>query len=97
MIAHDAIGARALARRRTRRSSSRRRRRLHEAGVRVRSLTDFYDEWLGKLPIAELERLSLMFDIAEVHASRYARAKRLGDVVIGLVGVAALVSSCRSS
>jgi lipopolysaccharide/colanic/teichoic acid biosynthesis glycosyltransferase len=63
---------------------------LHEAGVRVRSLTDFYAEWLGKLPIAELERLSLMFDIAEVHHSRYARAKRLGDVGIGLVGVAAL-------
>ncbi|MDQ1532366.1 MAG: hypothetical protein QOF28_127 [Actinomycetota bacterium] len=64
---------------------------LHEAGVRVRSLTDFYAEWLGKLPIAELERLSLMFDIAEIHVSRYARAKRLGDLVIGLVGVAALV------
>ena len=63
---------------------------LHEAGVRVRSLTAFYDEWLGKLPIAELERLSLMFDIAEVHESRYGRAKRLLDIVIGAVGVAAL-------
>jgi lipopolysaccharide/colanic/teichoic acid biosynthesis glycosyltransferase len=64
---------------------------LHEAGVRVRSLTDFYAEWLGKLPIAELERLSLMFDIAEVHESRYARAKRLADVAVALVGVVALV------
>jgi lipopolysaccharide/colanic/teichoic acid biosynthesis glycosyltransferase len=63
---------------------------LHEAGVRVRSLTAFYDEWLGKLPIAELERLSLMFDIAEVHESRYGRAKRLLDIVIGAVGVVAL-------
>jgi lipopolysaccharide/colanic/teichoic acid biosynthesis glycosyltransferase len=63
---------------------------LHEAGVRVRSLTAFYDEWLGKLPIAELERLSLMFDIAEVHESRYGRAKRLLDIVIGTVGVVAL-------
>jgi len=60
---------------------------LHEAGVRVRSLTDFYDEWLGKLPIAEIERVSLMFDIAEVHEWRYGRAKRLIDVVIGLGGV----------
>jgi lipopolysaccharide/colanic/teichoic acid biosynthesis glycosyltransferase len=63
---------------------------LHEAGVRVRSLTAFYDEWLGKLPIAELERLSLMFDIAEVHESRYGRAKRMVDVVIGGAGVVAL-------
>ena len=63
---------------------------LHEAGVRVRSLTAFYDEWLGKLPIAELERLSLMFDIAEVHESRYGRAKRLVDIVIGTRGVAVL-------
>jgi lipopolysaccharide/colanic/teichoic acid biosynthesis glycosyltransferase len=63
---------------------------LHEAGVRVRALTAFYDEWLGKLPISELERLSLMFDIAEVHESRYGRAKRLVDIVIGAVGVVAL-------
>ncbi len=63
---------------------------LHESGVRVRSLTDFYAEWLGKLPIAELERLSLMFDIAEVHQSRYARAKRMYDVVVGVVGAVVL-------
>jgi lipopolysaccharide/colanic/teichoic acid biosynthesis glycosyltransferase len=63
---------------------------LHEAGVRVRTLTAFYDEWLGKLPISELERLSLMFDIAEVHESRYGRAKRLVDVVIGACGVVVL-------
>ncbi|HEX4493093.1 MAG TPA: sugar transferase [Acidimicrobiia bacterium] len=64
---------------------------LHEAGVRVRSLTAFYDEWLGKLPISELERLSLMFDIAEVHETRYGRGKRLIDMVIGAAGVVALV------
>jgi lipopolysaccharide/colanic/teichoic acid biosynthesis glycosyltransferase len=65
---------------------------LHEAGVRVRSLTAFYDEWLGKLPIAELERLSLMFDIAEVHESRYGRAKRLIDIAIGAGGVLLLLA-----
>jgi lipopolysaccharide/colanic/teichoic acid biosynthesis glycosyltransferase len=64
---------------------------LHEAGVRVRTLTAFYDEWLGKLPISELERLSLMFDIAEVHQLRYGRVKRLLDIVIGLGGMSALV------
>jgi lipopolysaccharide/colanic/teichoic acid biosynthesis glycosyltransferase len=64
---------------------------LHEAGVRVRTLTAFYDEWLGKLPISELERLSLMFDIAEVHQLRYGRVKRLLDIVIGLAGMSVLV------
>jgi lipopolysaccharide/colanic/teichoic acid biosynthesis glycosyltransferase len=60
---------------------------LHEAGLRIRSLADFYEEWLGKLPIAELERVSLMFDIREVHRLRYARVKRLLDVVLGAVGL----------
>ena len=50
---------------------------IHGSGVRVRTLTLFYDEWLGKLPVAELERVSLMFDIHELHAPGYARLKRL--------------------
>jgi lipopolysaccharide/colanic/teichoic acid biosynthesis glycosyltransferase len=64
---------------------------LHESGVRVRTLTLFYDEWLGKLPLAELERVSLMFDIGEVHRSRYGRLKRLLDLVVGTVGFVPLV------
>jgi len=60
---------------------------LHERGVRVRSLTFFYDEWLGKLPMSELERLSLMFDIGEIHRARYGRLKRLLDVVVAGMGV----------
>jgi lipopolysaccharide/colanic/teichoic acid biosynthesis glycosyltransferase len=64
---------------------------LHERGVRVRSLTGFYEEWLGKLPVAELERLSLMFDIAEVHRARYARLTRVFDVVLAVAGSAVLV------
>jgi len=31
---------------------------LHEAGIRVRTLSLFYEQWLGKLPMAELERVS---------------------------------------
>jgi exopolysaccharide biosynthesis polyprenyl glycosylphosphotransferase len=64
---------------------------LHERGVRVRTLSLFYDEWLGKLPIGELERMSLMFDIGEIHRVRYGRFKRLIDVVLGLVGLLVLV------
>ena len=65
---------------------------LHEAGVRVRTLSLCYDEWLGKLPISELERVSLMFDIGEVHRARYVRLKRVVDVATGLVGLAALAA-----
>ncbi len=62
---------------------------LHESGVRVRTLSLFYDEWLAKLPISELERVALMFDIGEVHRARYVRAKRIVDV--GLAAAGALV------
>jgi len=63
---------------------------LHERGVRVRSLTLFYEEWLGKLPLSELERASMLFDIGEVHRASYGRAKRILDVPIALVGCVAL-------
>jgi lipopolysaccharide/colanic/teichoic acid biosynthesis glycosyltransferase len=56
----------------------------HEAGVRVRTVADFYEDWLGKLPLDELERTSLMFDIGELHSDRYARLKRLLDIVVCL-------------
>ena len=59
---------------------------LHENGVRVRTLSLFYEEWLGKLPVAELERLSLMFDIGEIHRARYGRVKRMTDVAVALAG-----------
>lgn len=63
---------------------------LHGLGLRIRSLTVFYDEWLGKLPVAELERISLMFDIQELHAPAYARTKRIIDIVSALVGMVLL-------
>ena len=64
--------------------------RLHEEGVRIRTLSLFYEEWLGKLPIAELERASLLFDIGELHAAGYARVKRLFDIALALCGAVAL-------
>lgn len=65
--------------------------RLHERGLRVRTLSLFYEEWLGKLPVSELERVSLMFDIGEVHRARYARGRRAFDVFAALLGVVPLV------
>jgi lipopolysaccharide/colanic/teichoic acid biosynthesis glycosyltransferase len=64
---------------------------LHEAGLRVRSLSFFYDEWLGKLPVSELERMSLMFDVGELHRLQYGRIKRVCDVAVGLAGFAVLL------
>ena len=64
---------------------------LHEAGIRIRTLTLFYDEWLGKLPVWELERVSLMFDIGELHRARYGRLKRLADLVVAIVAMALLL------
>src|SRR3546814_20650476 len=55
-------------------------------GVRFRSLALFYEEWRGKLPISELERASLLFDIGEVHRAGYGRAKRVLDVPMALLG-----------
>lgn len=64
---------------------------LHERGLRVRTLTAFYEEWLGKLPITELERASMLFDIGEVHRPTYSRMKRVMDVGLGVVGLVPLI------
>lgn len=64
---------------------------LHESGLRVRSLSLFYDEWLGKLPLSELERMSLMFDVGDLHRARYGRVKRLLDVLVGVLGLVVLL------
>lgn len=64
--------------------------RLHETGLRVRTQSLFYEEWLGKLPVADLGRVGLFFDIGEVHRTRFGRAKRIIDVGAGVVGVVAL-------
>ena len=64
---------------------------LHRRGVRIRTLALFYEEWLGKLPVGELARVSMLFDIGEVHRLQYGRAKRVVDVGLGLVGSVMLV------
>ncbi len=63
---------------------------LHRRGCRIRPLTLFYEEWIGKLPHSELARTSLLFDIGELHRTRYVRAKRIVDVGFSAVGLAAL-------
>lgn len=63
---------------------------LHEVGIRVRTMSLFYEQWLGKLPVSELERVSLLFDIRELHGPQYLRLKRLFDVG-GALAVAPLL------
>ncbi|MBI2710034.1 MAG: sugar transferase [Actinobacteria bacterium] len=65
---------------------------LHAAGARVRTLSMFYEGWLGKLPLGELERVSLLFDIGDVHRARYQRLKRLLDIGFGLAGLVVLAA-----
>ncbi|MGH9152643.1 MAG: sugar transferase [Acidimicrobiales bacterium] len=66
---------------------------LHERGVRVRTLSLFYEEWLGKLPLSELERMALMFDIGELHRARYGRMKRTIDIAVAVPGLLMLVGA----
>jgi len=66
---------------------------LHERGVRVRTLALFYDEWLGKLPLSELERVALMFDIGEIHRARYGRFKRALDLAVAVVALPFFVAA----
>lgn len=63
---------------------------LHREGVRIRTLSLFYEHWIGKLPHAELARVSLLFDIGALHRARYVRAKRVFDLVFATLGLVAL-------
>jgi lipopolysaccharide/colanic/teichoic acid biosynthesis glycosyltransferase len=60
---------------------------LHGVGLRVRDISGFYDEWIGKVPHRELGQAALMFDIAEIHRPGYARVSRLVDVAVTAVAL----------
>ncbi len=64
---------------------------LHRLGIRIRTLSLFYEEWIGKLPHAELARVSLLFDVGELHRARYVRVKRVVDLVFAACGLVAFV------
>jgi lipopolysaccharide/colanic/teichoic acid biosynthesis glycosyltransferase len=63
----------------------------HQHGARVRTLSLFYEEWLGMLPVSELERVSLLFDIGELHRGRYGRIKRVIDFTLAVIGLPVLL------
>jgi lipopolysaccharide/colanic/teichoic acid biosynthesis glycosyltransferase len=63
----------------------------HMVGARVRTLSLFYEEWLGMMPVSELERASLLFDIGELHRGRYGRLKRIIDFGLALLALPVLL------
>jgi lipopolysaccharide/colanic/teichoic acid biosynthesis glycosyltransferase len=62
---------------------------LHRRGLRIRSLDDFYDERLGKLPLSSLDSFALMGDIESLHGS-YAPLKRASDLLFATLGTIVL-------
>jgi lipopolysaccharide/colanic/teichoic acid biosynthesis glycosyltransferase len=58
---------------------------VHANGVRIRTLDDFYDEWLGRLPVASIDRIALLSDVESVHGG-YAPVKRTIDITFAVVG-----------
>ena len=63
---------------------------LHQDGARIRSLDNFYDQVLGRLPLSTLDRFALMGDIESLHGA-YAPLKRGLDLVLAFVGMLALI------
>jgi lipopolysaccharide/colanic/teichoic acid biosynthesis glycosyltransferase len=58
---------------------------MHQRGLQVRNVDDFYDEFLGKLPLSALDRVAMMTDVESVHGA-YAPLKRAIDVACAILG-----------
>jgi lipopolysaccharide/colanic/teichoic acid biosynthesis glycosyltransferase len=63
---------------------------VHLGGTRIHTLTDFYSQCLGKIPLRHLQVSALLFDVRELHHYGYLRVSRVLDVVLALVGVVLL-------
>jgi exopolysaccharide biosynthesis polyprenyl glycosylphosphotransferase len=61
---------------------------LHRSGVKVRTLAQFYEEYLGKESLSELTKMAMLFDVRTVHHATYRRTKRVIDIVGALIGLA---------
>jgi lipopolysaccharide/colanic/teichoic acid biosynthesis glycosyltransferase len=64
---------------------------LHRNGVKVRTLAQFYEEYIGKESLSELTKMTMLFDVRTVHFTTYRRTKRVIDIVCALVGLVAAV------
>jgi lipopolysaccharide/colanic/teichoic acid biosynthesis glycosyltransferase len=59
---------------------------LHRNRVKVRTVAQFYEEYLGKESLAELTKMTMLFDVRTLHNTTYRRMKRAIDFVGGVVG-----------
>lgn len=64
---------------------------MHRSGVKVRTLAQFYEEYIGKESLGELTRMTMLFDVRTLHHSTYRRTKRLLDLVGALLGLGVAV------
>ncbi len=56
--------------------------KLNIAGLRIRSLSDFYEREFAKIPLNELTHEWFLFDVAEIHRTRvYGVARRMLEIV----------------
>jgi lipopolysaccharide/colanic/teichoic acid biosynthesis glycosyltransferase len=60
---------------------------LHRSGVKVRTLAQFYEEYIGKESLGELTRMTMLFDVRTVHHSTYRRTKRVLDIAGASLGL----------
>ena len=63
----------------------------HRRGVRVRTMEQFYEQWMGKLPLWSLQRSALLTDVTTIHELGFGRVKRAMDLVFGVVGLVPLL------
>ena len=61
----------------------------HELGVKIRTVTDFYDDYVGKVPVGVGE-LALPMDDPGAHRVFYSRMSRVIDISVALLGVIVL-------
>jgi lipopolysaccharide/colanic/teichoic acid biosynthesis glycosyltransferase len=60
---------------------------LHRGGVKVRTLSQFYEEYIGKEALSELTRMTMLFDVRTLHHPTYRRAKRALDFAGGVASL----------
>jgi lipopolysaccharide/colanic/teichoic acid biosynthesis glycosyltransferase len=60
---------------------------LHRSGIKVRTLAQFYEEYLGKESLSELTKMTMLFDVKTMHHATYRRTKRALDIIGALIGL----------
>jgi exopolysaccharide biosynthesis polyprenyl glycosylphosphotransferase len=58
---------------------------MHRNGIRVRTLSDFYPEYFGKVALHDLTEMAMLFDVRSILHAPYRRTKRVIDVVGALL------------